>query len=89
MTHMTRVDVLGTGTADRSADHAARSADLALVRVNLETVANALARLWSSALDRGDFDEITRLVEASHAVHLAVVSLTADRDIPSGRFATA
>jgi hypothetical protein len=44
-------------------------------------VASELRSLWSSAVERGDFDEITRLVEASHAVHRAVIALTTDRFI--------
>jgi hypothetical protein len=42
--------------------------------------------LWSSTLERGDFEEVTRLVEASHAVHCAVVALSPDSlKLESGR----
>jgi hypothetical protein len=48
------------------------------IRAALDALAATLRVRWWSALDRGDFDEITRLVEASQAVHRAVVALTAD-----------
>ena len=44
----------------------------------LDAVASALRSLWASALERGDFDEITRLVEAAHAVHRATLALSKD-----------
>ena len=48
------------------------------IRRVLDTVASDLRHLWLSAIERGDFVEITRLVEASHAVHRAALALTAD-----------
>jgi hypothetical protein len=46
--------------------------------------------LWSSTLERGDFEEVTRIVEASHAVHRAVVAVSPDSPMPeSGRFSVA
>jgi hypothetical protein len=51
------------------------------IRTALEAVASDLRGLWYAALERGDFDEITRLVEASHAVHRATLALRADNVI--------
>jgi len=57
------------------------------IRDELEALACALRALWSSTLERGDFEEVTRLVEASHAVHCAVVALSPDSLVlESGRF---
>jgi len=57
------------------------------IRDELEALACALRALWSSTLERGDFEEVTRLVEASHAVHGAVVALSPDSLVlESGRF---
>jgi hypothetical protein len=64
-----------------------RPPELDDIRAELETLARALRALWSSTFERGDFDEITRLVEASHAVHRAVVALSPDSLAPgAGRF---
>lgn len=41
----------------------------------LDGVDRELHALWSDALVKGDFDEITRLVTASHAVHSAAIAL--------------
>jgi hypothetical protein len=54
------------------------------IRTVLDTVAADLRHLWLSAIERGDFAEITRLVEASHAVHRAALALTADGVITAG-----
>ena len=82
-------------TATPAGDAATRSADLVLidrarpvrdmgdVRAALEELASDLRSLWSLALGRGDFDEITRVVEANHAVHLAVIALRVDTVIPA------
>jgi hypothetical protein len=48
----------------------------------LEALASDLRALWTSALKRGDFNEITRLVEASHAIHRAAIALRTDSLIP-------
>jgi hypothetical protein len=57
------------------------------IRAELETLARALRALWSSTLERGDFEEVTRIAEASHAVHRAVVAFSPDRPAPeAGRF---
>lgn len=48
------------------------------VEATLDTVASDLRSLWSSALERGDFDEVTRLIEVSHAVHVAIIALRKD-----------
>lgn len=47
----------------------------------LDAVARDLRRVWATALARGDFDELTRLVEASHAVQRAVISLKGDAPV--------
>jgi hypothetical protein len=51
------------------------------LRADLDTLADKLRGLWSSALERGDFDEISRLVDASHAIHRAAVALSAERAV--------
>jgi hypothetical protein len=57
------------------------------IRAELETLAHALRASWSSTLERGDFEEVTRIVEASHAVHRAVVAVSPDSPMPDlGRF---
>jgi hypothetical protein len=48
------------------------------VRAGLEALSDQLTTLWSSALERGDFEEITRLVEAGHAIRRAALALSAD-----------
>ncbi len=58
------------------------------VRATLDTLASDLRTLWSAALDRGEFDEVTRLVEVSHAVHVAVIALEEDRTSVIGEDAT-
>jgi hypothetical protein len=64
-----------------------RPPELDDIRAELETLARALRALWSSTLERGDFEEVTRVVEASHAVHRAVVAVSPDSPVPeSGRF---
>ena len=54
------------------------------LEADLDAVASQLRRMWSSALIAGDFQTIDRLVEASHAVHRAVVALQSDSLVPSG-----
>ena len=67
-----------------------RPPELDDIRAELETLARALRALWSSTLERGDFEEVTRIVEASHAVHRAVVAVSPDSPMPeSGRFSVA
>jgi hypothetical protein len=44
----------------------------------LEGVADDLRTLWSAATERREFAEVTRLVEASHAVHRAVIALRSE-----------
>jgi hypothetical protein len=77
---MTRT-VIGEGmeshlAAQPAARRDAGPPELDDIRAELETLAGALRAVWSSTLERGDFDEITQLVEASHAVHCAVVALS-------------
>jgi hypothetical protein len=62
-------------------DLRASSAGIDRVAATLDRVAGELRSLWSSALGRADSKEITRLVEASHAVHRAVNALRADEVI--------
>jgi hypothetical protein len=45
------------------------------LRATLEGVASDLRRLWSAEIERADFDLLSRLVEASHAVHRALLAL--------------
>jgi hypothetical protein len=51
----------------------------------LEAAAEELRDLWSTAFERADFAEVTRLVEASHAVHRAVIALHAEELIAASR----
>jgi hypothetical protein len=55
-----------------------RAVDIEQVGATLDAVAVDLRRLWTSALAHGETSEVTRLVEAGHAVHDAIVALTAD-----------
>jgi hypothetical protein len=55
-----------------------RALSLGEVGSELEALASDLRGLWSSALKQGNFNEISQLVEASHAVHRAVIALRAD-----------
>jgi hypothetical protein len=72
-------DGMGTGSAAQlGVDRRTSPADMRDIRAALDALAATLRARWWSALERGDFDEITRLVEASQAVHRAVVALTAD-----------
>ena len=52
--------------------------DLNEIRIALEILAAELRSQWSSALERGHFNDVTRLAEASHAVHRAALALTSD-----------
>lgn len=49
--------------------------DVSRIQASLDRLFAELRTLWSSALEQGDFEEITRLVEASHAVHRAGIAL--------------
>jgi hypothetical protein len=66
--------------ADRpvTLDLRTRAADVEHVGAALDALAADLRRLWAAALADGDFDEITRLAEASQAVHSAVIALRPD-----------
>ena len=64
-------------------DRPAPVLDVGAIGAALEVLASDLRVLWSSALGHGDFDEITRVIEASHAVHRAVIALRADTLIPA------
>jgi hypothetical protein len=80
------VEVTESRAPDRlRAARGARTADLGAIRADLDTVALQLRALWSSALEDGDFEEVTRLVEASHAVHRAVVALSPDSLVSASR----
>ena len=57
--------------------------DIGEVGAALDILTSELRRLWSSALEQGDFDEVTRLVEASHAVHRAAIALKTEGVIAS------
>lgn len=57
--------------------------DVSHIQARLNGLSAELRTLWSSALERGDFQEIARLVEASHAVHRAVIALESDTLIPT------
>ena len=48
------------------------------IRIALEILSAELRTKWSVALERGRFDDVTRLAEASHAVHRAALALTLD-----------
>jgi hypothetical protein len=49
------------------------------LRTRLQAVADDIDALWPEALERGDLDHITRVVDASHAVHRALLALGNDR----------
>lgn len=59
-------------------DLRAAAIDLAELQLRLDQLAADLTLLTSAAMATGDFDEITRLIEASQAVQRAVLSLRAD-----------
>jgi hypothetical protein len=59
-------------------DLRATAADLDDVQARLDQLAADLAALSAAAMSGGDFDQITRLIEASQAVQRAVLSLRAD-----------
>jgi hypothetical protein len=59
-------------------------ADINDVAATLDAVAGDLRALWSVAIARSDCREITRLVDASHAEHRAVVALRTDNVISAG-----
>jgi hypothetical protein len=70
---------LGSGAAvtDRCAIDLRPRPNLEEIEATLGAVAADLRALWTATLDNGDFYEVDRLVEASHAVHRAVVALNA------------
>jgi hypothetical protein len=55
-----------------------RGGSVSGARSCLESVAADLRGLWAAAIERSDFTEVARLVEASHAVHRAVIALGAE-----------
>jgi hypothetical protein len=67
------------------AGRGARAADLGAIRADLDALALKLRSVWSSAMEEGDFEEVTRLVEASHAVHRAVIALSWESAFPASR----
>lgn len=58
-----------------SRQHESRSPGVAEICAELDTLAGRLCGMWSSAMGQGDFDEVTRVVEATHAVQRAIVAL--------------
>lgn len=56
--------------------------DMSHIQARLDGLSAELRTLWFSALERGHFQEINRLVEASHAVHRAFIALESDTPIP-------
>ena len=75
-------DGIGTGpAAQRGLDRQTSPADTSDISAALGALAVELGARWPSALERGDFDEISQLAEASKAVHRAVVALTADGQV--------
>jgi hypothetical protein len=52
---------------------------LATLASELDHVAAELRSLWSSALEAGDFIDVTRFAEAGHAVQRAVIALETDQ----------
>jgi hypothetical protein len=77
------VEVTESRASDRLRPTRGDRVDLRAIRADLDTLASELRALWSSALEDGDFDEVTRVVEASHAVHRAAVALTPDNLVPT------
>jgi hypothetical protein len=62
-------------------DQRTRAARIGHVSASLDALAADLRCLWASALEGGDFDEVTRLAEATQAVHCAVIALRPDPDV--------
>ena len=58
-------------------------ADTSHLVVALSDIARELDERWVSACAEGDFVEIARLVDASHAVHRATVALHAESLVPT------
>jgi hypothetical protein len=54
------------------------AAEAERISAALDGLAGDLRELWCAALERRDFDEITRLAEASQALQCAVIALRAD-----------
>jgi hypothetical protein len=54
------------------------AAEAERISAALDGLAADLRGLWCHALEGGDFEEITRLAEAGHAVQCAVIALRAD-----------
>jgi len=65
-----------------------RGGSISGARSRLESVAVDLRDLWAAAIDRADFAEVARLVEASHAVHRALIALESQTVIAGGTAAT-
>lgn len=53
--------------------------DIEEIATTLDALASDIRSLWTSALARGDPSEVSRLVEAGHAVLDALAVLRADR----------
>lgn len=51
-------------------------------RAVLDAVAADLSDTWSHAIADGDFVTLNRIIEASHAVHRALVALSEDTVVP-------
>ena len=66
--------------ATRKRDLESGSPGVGEICAELDTLAGRLCGMSSSAMRRGDFDEVTRVVEATHAVQRAIVALC-----PNGR----
>lgn len=81
MTEITRSS--GKRKALAAVDLRVGAMDVCEVQVLLKEIAGELSILSSTAMTSGDFDEITRLVEAAQAVHRALVSLREDEPQPA------
>lgn len=58
--------------------------DLTQITMALDALSSQINALWSSALAQGDFDDVTRIVEAGHAIHRAALALKADDTLIPG-----
>lgn len=52
------------------------------IAADLDALARRIRRAWASALERGDTEQVVRLVEACHAVQRAAAALRSDTLVP-------
>jgi hypothetical protein len=77
MSSVVTLQVAAAGLVARPRRDSAVASEGADVVATLAAVAGRLRAMGSRAVEDGDFDEVTRLVEAGQAVERALVALTA------------